>query len=160
MSRPLRHSRTRCGGIRRCASDPTPSAWVSANAGSGKTHVLTQRVLRLLLAGAKPAQILGLTFTKAAAANMAGRIFEELAEWTSLDDETLAEAIVETGAGRPGPPDARLRPAIVRAHDRDAGRAQDPDAARLLRAAACSSSRSRPMSRPISRSWTSARPRR
>ena len=58
------------------ASDPSASAWVSANAGSGKTHVLTQRVLRLLLDGAKPSQILGLTFTKAAAANMAGRIFK------------------------------------------------------------------------------------
>ena len=86
------------------ASDSTRSAWVSANAGSGKTHVLTQRVLRLLLAGAKPAQILGLTFTKAAAANMAGRIFRTLADWTSLDDEALAERIAETGAGRPGPP--------------------------------------------------------
>jgi ATP-dependent helicase/nuclease subunit A len=86
------------------ASDPTRSAWVSANAGSGKTHVLTQRVLRLLLAGAKPAQILGLTFTKAAAANMAARIFDELSRWTSLDDEKLAERIVETGAGKPGPP--------------------------------------------------------
>ncbi len=86
------------------ASDPTRSAWVSANAGSGKTHVLTQRVLRLLLAGAKPAQILGLTFTKAAAANMAGRIFDELSQWTSLDDEALAQRIAEIGAGRPGPP--------------------------------------------------------
>jgi ATP-dependent helicase/nuclease subunit A len=86
------------------ASDPSASAWVSANAGSGKTHVLTQRVLRLLLDGAKPAQILGLTFTKAAAANMAARIFNALAKWTSLDDERLAEAIVATGAARPGPP--------------------------------------------------------
>ncbi len=86
------------------ASDPNASAWVSANAGSGKTHVLTQRVLRLMLDGAKPAQILGLTFTKAAAANMAGRIFATLAEWTSLDDEALTAKIVETGAARPGPP--------------------------------------------------------
>ena len=86
------------------ASDPNASAWVSANAGSGKTHVLTQRVLRLMLDGAKPAQILGLTFTKAAAANMAGRIFATLAEWTSLDDEALTAKIIETGAARPGPP--------------------------------------------------------
>ena len=85
------------------ASDPTASAWVSANAGSGKTHVLTQRVLRLLLDGVKPAQILGLTFTKAAAANMAGRIFRTLADWTTLDDDALAEAIVATGAAGPGP---------------------------------------------------------
>ena len=86
------------------ASDPAASAWVSANAGSGKTHVLTQRVLRLLLKGAKPSQILGLTFTKAAAANMAGRIFRTLSDWTSLDDAALTEAIVATGAERPGPP--------------------------------------------------------
>ncbi len=83
------------------ASDPSASAWVSANAGSGKTHVLTQRVLRLLLEGAPPAQILGLTFTKAAAANMASRIFRTLSDWTSLDDEALTAAIVECGAGQP-----------------------------------------------------------
>jgi ATP-dependent helicase/nuclease subunit A len=83
------------------ASDPAASAWVSANAGSGKTHVLTQRVLRLLLAGAPPAQILGLTFTKAAAANMASRIFRMLSNWTSLGDEALTRAIEETGAARP-----------------------------------------------------------
>ena len=86
------------------ASDPSASAWASANAGSGKTHVLTQRVLRLLLDGAPPAQILGLTFTKAAAANMASRVFRELSKWSSLDDEGLARAIEETGAGRPGTP--------------------------------------------------------
>jgi ATP-dependent helicase/nuclease subunit A len=83
------------------ASDPSASAWVSANAGSGKTHVLTQRVLRLLLEGAPPAQILGLTFTKAAAANMASRLFSTLSDWTSLDDEALTAAIVECGAGKP-----------------------------------------------------------
>jgi len=80
------------------ASDPRASAWVSANAGSGKTHVLTQRVLRLLLAGTPPGQVLGLTFTKAAAANMATRVFTTLAEWTCLSDEALTAAIVETGA--------------------------------------------------------------
>ena len=50
------------------ASDPTRSAWVSANAGTGKTHVLTMRVLRLLLDGTEPEKILCLTYTKAAAA--------------------------------------------------------------------------------------------
>ena len=87
------------------ASNPEASAWVSANAGSGKTHVLTQRVLRLLLTGTPPGQILGLTFTKAAAANMATRIFNTLAQWASLDDKALAAAIVETGAEKPGPQD-------------------------------------------------------
>src|SRR5271157_2786786 len=85
------------------ASDPSASAWVSANAGSGKTHVLAQRVLRLLLAGAAPAKILCLTFTKAAAANMADRIFNQLAEWTSLSDGALAKTIMDCGAPAPHP---------------------------------------------------------
>src|SRR5215204_3141307 len=66
------------------ASDPSASAWVSANAGSGKTHVLAQRVIRLLLDGVPPGKILCLTFTKAAAANMANRVFETLGKWTAL----------------------------------------------------------------------------
>jgi ATP-dependent helicase/nuclease subunit A len=92
----------------RQASDPRSSAWVSANAGSGKTHVLTQRVLRLLLKGTPPGQILCLTFTKAAAANMAIRIFRDLAHWTSLDDQALAAAIVAAGAENPGPLELRF----------------------------------------------------
>ena len=83
------------------ASDTASSAWVSANAGSGKTHVLAQRVIRLLLAGFAPGRILCLTFTKAAAANMAERVFKQLATWSSLDGEALAAAIEATGAERP-----------------------------------------------------------
>jgi ATP-dependent helicase/nuclease subunit A len=75
------------------ASDPTSSAWVSANAGSGKTHVLTQRVIRLLLAGCRPSAILCLTYTKAAASEMSNRVFQRLAEWAVLPDEKLAERI-------------------------------------------------------------------
>ena len=75
------------------ASDPAVSAWVSANAGSGKTYVLAQRVIRLLLGGTDPAKILCLTFTKAAAANMANRVFETLRTWTLLDDATLEKAM-------------------------------------------------------------------
>src|SRR5216684_3449776 len=75
------------------ASDPAVSAWVSANAGAGKTYVLAQRVIRLLLGGTDPAKILCLTFTKAAAANMATSVFDTLAAWTALDDEQLDEAI-------------------------------------------------------------------
>ena len=74
---------------------------MSANAGSGKTHVLAQRVLRLLLDGAPPSGVLCLTFTKAAAANMSARVFKTLARWTSLDDDELARAIAETGAPAP-----------------------------------------------------------
>ena len=75
------------------ASDPISSAWVSANAGSGKTHVLTQRVIRLLLAGCRPSAILCLTYTKAAASEMSNRVFQRLAEWAVLPDDTLAERI-------------------------------------------------------------------
>jgi ATP-dependent helicase/nuclease subunit A len=75
------------------AADPGVSAWVSANAGSGKTHVLAQRVIRLLLAGTDPSRILCLTYTRAAAANMSNRVFGTLSEWTSLADEELAERI-------------------------------------------------------------------
>ena len=85
----------------RRASGPQSSAWVSANAGSGKTHVLTQRVVRLLLEGVPPARILCLTFTKAAAANMSIRVFDLLAAWTRLDDAALTQAIEATGAPRP-----------------------------------------------------------
>ena len=85
----------------RRASHPGTSAWVSANAGSGKTHVLAQRVLRLLLAGVAPSRILCLTFTKAAAANMSIRVFRDLARWTRLDDDGLRGAIADTGAPVP-----------------------------------------------------------
>ena len=83
------------------ASDPQVSAWVSAHAGSGKTHVLTQRVVRLLLAGVAPSRLICLTFTKAAAANMSLRIFNTLASWTVLDDARLRKEIEETGAPVP-----------------------------------------------------------
>ncbi len=83
------------------ASDPAHSAWVRANAGSGKTHVLAQRVIRLLLEGVPPAKILCLTFTKAAAANMSIRIFDTLAHWTALDDEGLRAEIRQSGATPP-----------------------------------------------------------
>src|SRR5688572_2412585 len=79
----------------RRAADPTASAWVSANAGTGKTHVLTQRVLRLMLAGTKPERILCLTYTKAAAAEMAKRVFETLAKWVTAADAPLAAQIAE-----------------------------------------------------------------
>ncbi len=75
------------------ASDPEISAWVSANAGSGKTFVLARRVIRLLLAGAKPSQILCLTFTKAAAAEMANRVFNILGQWVAMTPEALAKAL-------------------------------------------------------------------
>ena len=86
-------------------SDPQMSAWVAANAGSGKTHVLAQRVIRLLLAGVDPAKILCVTFTKAAAANMTNRVFDALRRWTALDD---AELRTEMGKIAELLPDERL----------------------------------------------------
>ena len=83
------------------ASDPTASAFVSANAGSGKTHVLVQRVIRLLLSGVPPEKILCITFTKAAAANMAERVFTTLGHWVTLDDTALDAAIRAVGIPHP-----------------------------------------------------------
>jgi ATP-dependent helicase/nuclease subunit A len=84
------------------ASDPLNTVWVSANAGSGKTHVLSQRVIRLLLQGVPPSRILCLTYTKTAAAEMENRVFERLATWTVLDDEKLGAAIEEIEGRKPG----------------------------------------------------------
>ncbi|HWU25951.1 MAG TPA: double-strand break repair helicase AddA [Rhizomicrobium sp.] len=80
------------------AADPNRSAWVSANAGAGKTYTLANRVTRLLLDGAKPERILCLTYTKAAAAEMAGRLFEQLGQWAMADDDELARRIEAIGA--------------------------------------------------------------
>ena len=88
------------------AADPDVSAFVSANAGSGKTYVLAQRVINLLLRGVDPAKILCITFTKTAAANMANEVFKRLAGWTALDDAALDKQI-ELSTGRK--PDARSR---------------------------------------------------
>lgn len=83
------------------ASDPATSVFVSANAGSGKTHVLVQRVIRLLLNNVDPARILCITFTKAAAANMAERVFSTLGHWVTLDDEALDAALRNVGIAQP-----------------------------------------------------------
>ena len=79
----------------RLAADPARSVFVMANAGSGKTRVLTNRVARLLLAGAPPEKILCITFTKAAAAEMADRLFSVLGEWALASDEELVNALDE-----------------------------------------------------------------
>ena len=75
------------------ASDPKNTVWVSANAGSGKTHVLSERVIRLLLEGVEPSKILCLTYTKTAAAEMINRVFQRLSAWVALDDAALSLAI-------------------------------------------------------------------
>lgn len=75
------------------ATHPHLTAWVGASAGTGKTHVLTARVLRLMLTGTSPENIVCLTFTKAAAAEMKNRIFEELGRWSMMPDDVLAAEI-------------------------------------------------------------------
>ncbi len=79
----------------RTAADPIASVWVSANAGTGKTQVLTDRVLRLLLGGTKPDCILALTYTKAAAAEMSKRVFDRLAQWVTISDDDLRRRLVD-----------------------------------------------------------------
>jgi ATP-dependent helicase/nuclease subunit A len=77
------------------ASDPARSVFVTANAGSGKTSTLVKRVARLLLGGAKPEAILCVTYTKAAAAEMQRRLFDELGGWAVMDDAGLAAKLAD-----------------------------------------------------------------
>ena len=71
------------------AADPHTTTWLSANAGSGKTRVLTDRVARLLMAGVSPQAIVCLTYTKAAAAEMQNRLFRRLGAWAMAEDDAL-----------------------------------------------------------------------
>ena len=80
------------------AADPAYSVFVTANAGSGKTKVLVDRIARLLLDGAKPSAFLCITYTKAAAAEMQRRLFERLGAWCVADDATLAQQLDKLGA--------------------------------------------------------------
>jgi ATP-dependent helicase/nuclease subunit A len=79
--------------LQRSASDPLVSSWVGASAGSGKTKVLTDRMLRLLLSGVAADKILAITFTNAAAAEMANRLNETLAKWAIMDSHALDKAL-------------------------------------------------------------------
>jgi ATP-dependent helicase/nuclease subunit A len=79
----------------RRAAHPATSIWVAASAGSGKTKVLTDRALALMLAGTPPHRLLCLTFTKAAAAEMANRLAQRLSLWAAADDEGLGKGLFE-----------------------------------------------------------------
>ncbi|SLN24350.1 ATP-dependent helicase/nuclease subunit A [Pseudoruegeria aquimaris] len=79
------------------AADPFASTWLSANAGSGKTRVLTDRVARLLLTGVEPQRILCLTYTKAAASEMQNRLFRRLGGWAMKPDDDLRTELRELG---------------------------------------------------------------
>ena len=87
----------------RRATTPAHSAWVEANAGTGKTKVLTDRVTRLLLDGVKPERILCLTFTKAAAAEMRNRLASQLGRWALADEHRLDQEIELLIDRPPGP---------------------------------------------------------
>ncbi|MEZ0226174.1 MAG: UvrD-helicase domain-containing protein, partial [Alphaproteobacteria bacterium] len=87
--------------VQRQASDPSASVWVTASAGTGKTKVLTDRVLRLMINGAQPDQILCLTFTRAAASVMTNRIREELSAWATVDDGALEERLTKLNGVAP-----------------------------------------------------------
>ncbi|MEY8837737.1 double-strand break repair helicase AddA [Cribrihabitans sp. XS_ASV171] len=79
------------------AARPDASTWLAANAGSGKTKVLTDRVARLLLNGVEPQHILCLTYTKAAASEMQNRLFKRLGEWAMKADAELRVQLAELG---------------------------------------------------------------
>lgn len=79
------------------SANPRASTWLSANAGSGKTRVLTDRVARMLLSGVDPGRILCLTYTKAAASEMQNRLFARLGDWAMKEDAALREALADLG---------------------------------------------------------------
>ncbi len=91
------------------ASDPAISAFVAASAGSGKTKLLTDRLLRLMLAGTEPGRILCLTFTRAAAAEMAIRLRASLSRWVTLDDTMLDVELLGLNVLRTAETRARAR---------------------------------------------------
>ena len=94
--------------LQRLAADPSSARMVNANAGSGKTKVLVDRVSRILLQGTDPGRILCLTYTRAAASEMQERLFDSLSKWAVADDATL-RASIHTLYGRPM---EQVRPAI------------------------------------------------
>ena len=83
------------------AADPGRSVWVSANAGTGKTRVLTNRILRLLVDGAQVADILAVTYTRMAAQEMRNRVFDTLSEWAVSNGSDLEKSMRETGLNKP-----------------------------------------------------------
>ncbi len=96
----------------RAASDPAVSAWVRANAGTGKTHVLVQRILRLLLSGADPRSILCLTFTKNAAAEMETRVLAKLGEWATADEAALTGGLARLLGRAPSRTELAVAPCL------------------------------------------------
>jgi ATP-dependent helicase/nuclease subunit A len=94
------------------AAEPAASTWLSANAGSGKTRVLTDRVARLLLRGVPPQRILCLTYTKAAAAEMQNRLFRGWANGRCWTTRLVARSVALGESGRPTRPARPRAPAL------------------------------------------------
>ncbi|MFP4327212.1 MAG: double-strand break repair helicase AddA, partial [Paracoccaceae bacterium] len=105
------------------AAEPGASTWLAANAGSGKTRVLTDRVARLLLSGVSPEHILCLTYTKAAASEMQNRLFRRLGDWAMRPDGDLRDALRDLGVDGPvdGPALRRARTLFARAIETPGG---------------------------------------
>ena len=104
------------------AAHPSRNTWLSANAGSGKTRVLTDRVARLLLNGVEPQHILCLTYTKAAASEMQNRLFKRLGAWAMKPDDDLRRDLVELGeVEMTSPRLARARQLFARAIESPGG---------------------------------------
>jgi ATP-dependent helicase/nuclease subunit A len=105
------------------AARPDTSTWLAANAGSGKTRVLTDRVARLLLSGVEPQHILCLTYTKAAASEMQNRLFKRLGKWAMLPNEGLVTALHDLGSDNATDPDqlAKARTLFARALETPGG---------------------------------------
>lgn len=110
----------------RAAADPGASAFVVANAGSGKTKVLIDRVARLLLAGSTPSSILCITYTKAAAAEMQRRLYERLGAWSIADDAKLQQELEALGEA-----DARSPRALSQARRQFARALETPGGLRI-----------------------------
>ena len=104
----------------RRAATPEASVWVAASAGTGKTKVLTDRVLGLILAGAQPRRILCLTFTKAAAAEMANRVADRLGAWASAPEGELDDSLADL-LRHPADGDTKARARGLFAHVLDSG---------------------------------------
>lgn len=99
------------------AADPARHVWVAASAGTGKTHVLTDRILRLMLEGSPPDRILALTFTKAAAAEMQNRLVKRLGDWLGYDDARLDAELEAMGVAPGAPRRTRARALFAEALD-------------------------------------------
>ena len=113
--------RERANAQQRIASDPAVSAFVAASAGSGKTKLLTDRLLRLMLAGAEPQRIQCLTFTKAAAAEMSLRLQRVLGRWVTLDDAQLTAELSRIGVDATDPVLVTARALFARVLDLPGG---------------------------------------